>query len=64
MENILNGIEVEWATLVSICGEEDVVRSVIEVFLEEGVYTLSMIDKAVSEKNIADLKKGPKAGLE
>lgn len=54
--NILNGIEVEWATLVGICGEEDVVRSVIEVFLEEGVYTLNMIDKAVSEKNIADLK--------
>jgi len=59
MENkndLTRDIFVEWETLVNICGEEEMVRSIIEVFLDEGVYTLGMIDKAVSERNTADIK--------
>ncbi len=55
-EDITRDIFIEWETLVNICGEEEMVRSIIEVFLEEGVYTLGMIDKAVTERNIADIK--------
>ncbi len=55
-EDITRDIFVEWQTLINICGEEEMVRSIIEVFLDEGIYTLGMIDKAVSERNISDIK--------
>lgn len=50
------GVNVTWDTLLGICGSEELLDSIVEVFLEEGRYTLGMIEKAIDQASLADLK--------
>ncbi|MFI4911740.1 MAG: Hpt domain-containing protein [Sedimentisphaeraceae bacterium JB056] len=60
MENdsrdILESIPIKWDDLVNICGDEEMVDAIIDVFQDEGVYALEMIEKAASDRDAADLK--------
>ena len=49
-------INVKWDTLLGICGSEELLDAIIEVFLEEGKYTLGMIENAIKDESIADIK--------
>jgi HPt (histidine-containing phosphotransfer) domain-containing protein len=53
---VLSDIPISWETLVNICGDEDMVESIIEVFQDEGVYTIKMIEEAASKRDGAELK--------
>ena len=54
--NNLDGIGLKWDTLVNICGDEEMVCSIVEVFMEEGVYALEMIQKAAAARDAKELK--------
>lgn len=54
--NNLDNIGLKWETLVNICGDEEMVCSIVDVFMEEGVYALEMIDKAAAARDIKELK--------
>jgi HPt (histidine-containing phosphotransfer) domain-containing protein len=49
-------IPLTWNTLLNICGDEEMVCSIVDVFLEEGVYALDMIEKAVAARDGEELK--------
>ncbi len=49
-------IRLTWNSLLNICGDEDMVCSIVDVFMEEGVYALDMIDKAVAARDVEELK--------
>ncbi|MHC4461366.1 MAG: CBS domain-containing protein [Planctomycetota bacterium] len=47
---------IDWASIVEVCGDEDVIKEIVEIFLQDGPLCIESIADAIKVKKPADIK--------
>ncbi len=47
---------IDWASIVEVCGDEDVIKDIVEIFLEDGPLCIESIADAIKVKKPADIQ--------